>query len=163
MDSITRKIKGEDHVDIYLLRLVPTTSSGIKILEQREPLVVMNNLHCRVQGLTICDKKGFLMASRDMINSLWLLLEGIQRNRNQQYFNSSITSKESICEKYNICHSYWKSSESRATTMKVLARNRETVNCWSNKYKDKGKHPVHKLSIGYADQELLNPCFEKYT
>ena len=157
------KIKGEDHVDICLLRLVPTTSSGIKILEWRERLVVMHNLHCRVQGPAICHNNGFLISSREMNNAFWLLLEDIWSDGNQRYFHSAITTKESICEKYTIGRSCRRSSESRPIAMKVLTGDRETGTCWSNEYKAKGKRPAHKLRVPYADQELLNSCFERYT
>ena len=80
-------------MDIYLLRSVATTSSGINILEWREHLVTIHNLYCRVQGPAICDNDGFLMASREMNNAFWLLLEDSWSNGNQQYFHSFITTE----------------------------------------------------------------------
>ena len=100
------------------------------------------------------------MASREMNNAFWLLLGGIQSDENQQYFHSYITTKENICEEYNIGCSYQKFSKSRTTAMKVSIGDKQTINCQSDEYKAKEKRPVHKLRVVYADQELLNPCLK---
>ena len=56
-----------------------------------------------------------------------------------------------------------RSSELQATKMRVNIDDKEIVHRWSSKERAKGKTPTEKMRIGYAQQDLLDKCFERYT
>ena len=68
------------------------------------------------------------MLSRDMNNCFWQLLEEIWESGQQSLFHSGVLSQDDIREKYNINRSGRRSSESRATAMRVAPGDRDTIN-----------------------------------
>ena len=141
---------------------MPVTASGIKIFEWREWLLSVHKFAGQTKGLAICDDKGFLMLSRDMNNCFWHLTEVIWVSGQQSLFLSGILLQDDIKEKYNINRCWRRSSESWARAMKVSPGDWDAINGWVDKCKEKGKRPIHKLRVAYADQERLKSCFEWY-
>ena len=121
-------IKGEDHVDTYLMRSVPVTSSGITVYEQRERVLTVHEAAGRNTSPAICDAGGFLMASREMNDHFWTLLETIWDNKEEELFSKSIQERDDIREKYDINRSARRSSESRATAKNISEGDQELVN-----------------------------------
>ena len=160
---IMGKLKGMTGVDTHCLRSVPVTDSGINIAGWKTMLLKIHEKVGRVEGPAICDSAGFLLTSAAMNEMFWEALEELFESEHRGLFPMPIQSLEDIRERVQIDRTPRRSSNSRATSKKVSSDDRDVVNRWSKKERAKGKNHAEKMSLWYADQELLDECFGRYT
>eukprot|EP00980_Cylindrotheca_fusiformis_P026529 scaffold16361_cov69-Cylindrotheca_fusiformis.AAC.2 len=161
---IVGKVKGADSVNTYFLRSVPVTSSGINVEHWRDLLLAVHHRAGRRQGPAFCDPQGFLLPTRRMNQYLWEALEELFVSEEAaDLFPKAITSPEDIQSLIEVDRSPRRSSDSRATAQRVAREDKDVVNRWSQRERAKGAAPIEKMSIHYADQELLDDCFRRYT
>eukprot|EP00980_Cylindrotheca_fusiformis_P012245 scaffold2984_cov80-Cylindrotheca_fusiformis.AAC.3 len=161
---IVGKVKGADSVNTYFLRSVPITSSGINVEHWRNLLLSVHQRAGRQHGPAFCDPQGFLLPTRRMNSYLWEVLEDLfSSNTTSDLFPKAIGSVEDIQSLIEVDRSPRRSSDSRATAKRVAREDKDVVNRWSQRERAKGAAPVEKMSIHYADQELLDDCFRRYT
>eukprot|EP00980_Cylindrotheca_fusiformis_P018324 scaffold5977_cov98-Cylindrotheca_fusiformis.AAC.1 len=161
---IVGKVKGADSVNTYFLRSVPVTSSGINVEHWRDLLLAVHHRAGRQQGPAFCDPQGFLLPTRRMNQYLWEALEELfVSEETADLFPKAITSPEDIQSLIEVDRSPRRSSDSRATAQRVSREDKDVVNRWSQRERAKGAAPIEKMSIHYADQELLDDCFRRYT
>eukprot|EP00980_Cylindrotheca_fusiformis_P021721 scaffold8546_cov73-Cylindrotheca_fusiformis.AAC.4 len=161
---IVGKVKGADSVNTYFLRSVPITSSGINVEHWRDLLLAVHQRAGRVHGPAFCDPQGFLLPTRRMNQYLWEVLEDLfSSNMTSDLFPKAIESVEDIQSLIEVDQSPRRSSDSRATAKHVAREDKDVVNRWSQRESAKGAAPIEKMSIHYADQELLDDCFRRYT
>ena len=156
------KLKGDSQPGVFLLRSVPCTGSGIDVLLWRDRLLVIHENAGREAGPAFCDDQGFLLSSLEVNDSMWELLEELY-DVNPVQFPKAIESKEMIRDLIQINRSGRRSSESQATKAKVHVDDKMIVNRWTRSNNARGKAPTEMMRIGYAQQDLLDKCFERYT
>ena len=156
------KLKGDSQPGIFLLRSVPFTSSGIELLKWRDRLLAVHAYAGRKEGPAICDSQGFLLSTLEVNDSMWDVLEELYDEDSAQ-FPKAVETKPLIRDLIQINRSGRRTSESQATRMKVHVDDKEIVNRWTRSNNAKGKSPTEKMRIGYAQQDLLDKCFERYT
>ena len=147
---------------LHQLRSVPTTDSGVKVKLWRDRLIFVYEQAGRVEGPAICDKDGYLLSFSAMNKLFWQVLEEIFI-KDPHLFPKDIVSIEDISEKINIYRSLRRSSDSQAIKAGVSEADISIVARWKKKQASKGKAPSEAMHINYADQELLNECFKRYT
>jgi hypothetical protein len=161
---ILGKLKGDSREETHHLRAVPVTRSGIQVRKWRDMLLRIHEEAHREAGPAICDDEGFLLSSAVMNQHLWEVLEEIYDEPDREVpFPIAIGKRGDIRDLINLSRSPRRSSELRATKMDVSADDKEIVNRWKRKADAMGKQPVEKLRIHYADQELLDDNFQRYT
>ena len=156
------KLKGDSQPGIFLLRSVPFTSSGIDVLKWRDRLLAVHAYAGRKEGPAICDSQRFLLSALEVNDSMWDVLEELYDEDSAQ-FPKAVETKPLIRDLIQINRSGRRTSESQATRMKVHVDDKEIVNRWTRSNNAKGKSPTEKMRIGYAQQDLLDKCFERYT
>ena len=102
------------------------------------------------------------MSNTAMNELLWATLEEIYFE-DPDSFPKDIRSVDDIQTHINIYRSLRRSSNSRAISKGVKKTDIDIVERWRNEDGSKGKAPSEAMHIGYAEQELLNECFERYT
>eukprot|EP00980_Cylindrotheca_fusiformis_P022256 scaffold9158_cov72-Cylindrotheca_fusiformis.AAC.4 len=160
---IVGKVKGADSVNTYFLRSVPITSSGINIEHWRDLLLSVHEEAGRSMGPAFCDSEGFLLPTRKMNQFLWEALEALYVSESASLFPKSIQTIDDIQTMIEVDRSPRRSSDSRATAQRVAREDKDIINRWSDRERAKGAAPIEKMSIHYADQELLDNCFRRYT
>ena len=93
---------------------------------------------------------------------MWEVLEELY-DENPDDFLQVVENKAMIWDRIQINRSGRRTSESQATNQRVNVDDKEIVNRWAKKDKAKGKNPTEKMRLGYAQQDLLDKCFERYT
>ena len=116
----------------------------------------------RNEGPAICDDQGFVLTALDVNDCMWEVLEELYVD-NPDDFPQVVENKSMIRGLIQINRSGRRSSESQATKQRVHVDDKEIVNRWGKNEKAKGKNPMEKMRIGYAQQDLLDKCFERYT
>ena len=159
---IVGKLKGDSQPGIFLLRSVPYTGSGIDVLLWRDRLLIVHEAAGRSAGPAFCDDQGFLLSSLEVNDGMWDLLEELY-DQNPVLFPKAIEKKSMIRELIQINRSGRRSSESQATKAKVHVDDKMIVNRWTKCNNARGKAPTEMMRIGYAQQDLLDKCFERYT
>jgi hypothetical protein len=159
---IIGKLKGDDCSKTHFLRSVPTTGSGIEIEKWRDWLLAIHQHAGRAHGPAMCDDQGFLLTTERMNTYLWEALEDIYADHSKE-FPKAITELDDIRSLIQVNRSCRRSSESQATRKRVLKEDKDVVNHWSNEVRAKGKAVTEALSLAYADQALLDECFQRYT
>eukprot|EP00980_Cylindrotheca_fusiformis_P025576 scaffold14111_cov133-Cylindrotheca_fusiformis.AAC.3 len=160
---IVGKVKGADSVNTYYLRSVPITDSGINVEHWRNLLLAIHQQSGRHLGPAFCDSDGFLMPTARMNQYLWEALEHLFESELRDLFPKAITTLDDIQEKIEVDRSPRRSSDSRATSKRVAREDKDVINRWSQRERAKGAAPIEKMSLHYADQELLDECFRRYT
>eukprot|EP00980_Cylindrotheca_fusiformis_P024834 scaffold12553_cov76-Cylindrotheca_fusiformis.AAC.5 len=160
---IVGKVKGADSVNTYYLRSVPVTDSGINVEHWRNLLLAIHQRAGRNIGPAFCDTDGFLMPTSRMNQYLWEVLESLFETEAKELFPKAIMSLDDIQEKIEVDRSPRRSSDSRATSKRVAREDKDVINRWSERERAKGAAPIEKMSLHYADQELLDECFRRYT
>ena len=155
-------IKGESTPMLHQLRSVPVTSSGINIELWRDRLIAVHTEAGRTEGPAICDTDGYLMSNTAANELFWTALEEVYWEAPDS-FPKDIRSVKDIKTHINIYRSLRRSSNSRAISEGVMKTDIDIVERWRNEQASKGQAPSEAMHIGYADQELLNKCFERYT
>ena len=89
------KLKGDTNPGIYLLGSVPVTGTGIDIREWRDRLLAVHDYRGRIEGLAICDEKGFLLSSLDVNECMWEVLEELYDKKSEE-FPVAVETKEMI-------------------------------------------------------------------
>ena len=103
-----------------------------------------------------------MIANSDMNELFWSILEEIYLEK-PDLFPRDISSSVDIRSSINIYRTLRRSSNSQAISMGVKKEDIEIVERWRNLHTSKGKEPGEALHVGYAEQELLNKCFARYT
>ena len=152
-------MKDESIPTLHQLRFVPTNDSWVEIKLYRNRLIFVHEQAGRVEGPAICDKDGYLLSFSAMNELFWRVLEEIFR-KDPHLFPKDIVSVEDISEKINIYRSLRRSSDSQAIKAGVSETDISIVARWKRKHASKGKAPSEAMHITYAEQELLNECFE---
>eukprot|EP00980_Cylindrotheca_fusiformis_P008540 scaffold1809_cov107-Cylindrotheca_fusiformis.AAC.4 len=160
---IVGKVKGADSVNTYYLRSVPLTDSGINVEHWRDLLLSIHLRAGRHLGPAFCDPEGFLMPTARMNRYLWEALESLFETESRELFPKAISTLDDIQEKVEVDRSPRRSSDSRATSKRVSREDKDVINRWSQRERAKGAAPIEKMSLHYADQELLDDCFRRYT
>lgn len=155
-------MKGQTVPTLHQLRSVPITGSGVDIRLWKERLMVVHQLAGRQEGPAICDSRGFILNNQDMNELFWSILEEVYSEK-PELFPKDISSKVDIRSSINIYRTLRRSSNSQAISMGVKKEDIDIVERWRNVQVSQGKAPGEAMHIGYAEQELLNRCFERYT
>jgi hypothetical protein len=155
-------LKGESVPELHQLRSVPKTDSGVEIWVWVNRLVFVHDQAGRVEGPAICDEEGYLLSFPAMNELFWQVLEEVFLE-DSNLFPKAIATVDDIPEKINIYRSLRRSSDSRAIKMGVNETDIQIVARWKKKHASKGKAPSEAMHINYAEQELLNECFQRYT
>ena len=156
------KLKGDSQPGIFLLRSVPYTSTGIDVLMWRDRLLVIHEHAGRDACPAFCDNQGFLLSALEVNDGMWDVLEELY-DEDPVQFPIAIETKAMIRELIQINRSGRRSSESQATKAKVHVDDKLIVNRWTKENEARGKAPTEMMRIGYAQQDLLDKCFERYT
>ena len=114
------------------------------------------------EGPAICDEDGYLLSYSAMNELFWQVLDEVY-DVSPDLFPKDVTSSEDIRIKINIYRSLRRSSDSQAIRQGVSNDDISIVARWKKKHAAKGKAAAEVMHINYADQELLNECFARYT
>jgi len=114
------------------------------------------------RGPAICDVDGFLMSNAAMNDLFWTILEELYVD-DKDAFPESVTRIEEIRNLTNIYRTMRRSSHTQSVTANVAETDYKIVERWRGKHYSKGKAPGEEMHVHYAEQELLNKCFERYT
>ena len=159
---LTGKLKGTGRVQKHVLRSVKMTSSGINMewwiqLLRRTAIVVG-----ATRGPAFCDKDGFVWDSVTINEMLHEALESVYAEK-RELFPFGVQTVEDIRLKYGIYRSFRRGSDSRALSKNVSTLDIQVVNRWSKKERAKGDKITERMELHYADQNLLDECFRRYT
>ena len=124
--------------------------------------MAIHQLAGRLEGPAIYDSQGVIFNSQDMNELFWAILEEIYLEK-PDLFPKDICSIVDIRSSINIYRTLRRSSNSQAISKGVSKEDIDIVERWRNVESSKGKAPGEALHIGYAQQELLNSCFKRYT
>ena len=114
------------------------------------------------KGPAFCDLEGFVWDSVFINELLHEALEGIYSNENS-LFPFGIQTINNIRLRYGIYQSFCRGSDSRAISQNVSELDIQVVNRWSKKERSKGQKAAERMELHYADQNLLDECFRRYT
>ena len=159
---LTGKLKGTGRVQKHVLRSVKMTSSGINMewwiqLLRRTAIVVG-----ATRGPAFCDEDGFVWDLVIINEMLHEVLESVYAEK-RELFPFGIQTVEDIRLKYGIYRSFRRGSDSRALSKNVSTLDIQVVNRWSKKERAKGDKITERMELHYADQNLLDECFRRYT
>ena len=155
-------LKGESVPTLHQLRSVPVTDSGVEIWLWIERLIFTHEQAGRVEGPAICDEEGYLLSFSAMNKLFWEVLEEVFY-KDPELFPKDITTVDDIQEKINIYRSLRRSSDSQAIKAGVKEADISVIARWRKKQASRGKAPSEAMHLNYAEQELLNKCFRRYT
>ena len=154
-------VKGDKGFHTYMLRSVPITGSGINVAGWRDMALRVHERYNRTDGPAICDGDGYLMTHRSMNLMLWEIMEELYLE-NPSDFPASIKDVDDIREKIQIFRSMRRTSDTQALRKGISQADINIVNRWADDVKKKKKSSAH-LYITYAQQDLLNDVYKRYT
>ena len=89
-------------------------------------------------------------------------LEGVYPDQ-KALFPFGIQTIDDIRLRYGIYRLFRWGSDSRAISQNVSELDIQVVNRWSKKERSKGQRAAERMELHYADQNLLDECFRRYT
>ena len=159
---VTGKLKGTGRVQKYILRSVSITSSGINVgwwVQLLRRTVILSGAK---KGPAFCDNEGFVWDSIAINEMLHEALEAIYTTQ-RNLFPLGIQTVGEVRLRYGIYRSFRRASDSRAVSQNVSELDIQVVNRWSKKERSKGQKMAERMELHYADQNLLDECFCRYT
>ena len=160
--TLSGMIKGQKTPTLHHLWSVPITSSGINVELWRDRLLFIHQEANRIDGPAICEDDGYLMSNSAMNDLFWTILEELYEEDSDDFPNA-ISSIEDIRSLINIYRTMRRTSNSRALAKKVGESDIKIIQRWRNLQTSRGKAPGEEMQVHYAEQELLNECFRRYT
>ena len=157
-------LKGLDQSPgVHFMRSVPITNSGINVKHWRDLLIGLHLSAGRAEGPAFCDNDGRLMNYLTMNLMLWEALEGIY-DTDSHLFPKVVDEPEKIKDLIGIDRTMRRTSNSRATSVRVAIEDREVVERWSERMQQsQGQRTRQPLRLYYTEHEELNDNFRRYT
>ena len=160
---LSGKVKGQGSPTLHELRSAPVTKSGINVQHWRDRLLLVHDKAGRKEGPAICDPEGFVLSMAAMNELFWTVLEEIY-DEDPEAFPKAISSVDDIREKINIFRTLRRSSNSHVMNGgKVSGPDINIVERWRKYHLSQGKEPGEEMHVSYAEQEIMNKCFWRYT
>ena len=116
----------------------------------------------RAKGPVFADSEGFVWTSIMINEMLHEALEEIY-GTNKSLFPFVIKTVDDVQLHYGIYRSFRRGSDSRAIGQGVSELDILVINRWSKRNKAKGSKVSERMELHYADQDLLDNCFKRYT
>lgn len=160
--ALRGKIKGEHRSRTHLLPCAHKTLSGINLNRWVRLALGVHRVQGRKEGPLVCDGNGVVLSSAILDHRLHQALKQIYL-RESQLFPLSITKKEDIQQKYHCFRTFKRTSNTRATNMKIDSAHVNVVNRWRQVEKAGVKQANLPMDQHYAQIEELSDSFEAYT
>ena len=160
---LSQSLENSRELVVYnILRIVSITSSGINVgwwVQLLRRTVILSGAK---KGPAFCDNEGFVWDSIAINEMLHEALEAIYTTQ-RNLFPLGIQTVGEVRLRYGIYRSFRRASDSRAVSQNVSELDIQVVNRWSKKERSKGQRMAERMELHYADQNLLDECFRRYT
>jgi len=156
------KVKGESQDLAHLIPCVTRTKSNIDVKSILQRLIEAKRNLGFAQGPAISDVHGNVLSASFLNDCLHDLLCEIFDDKSS-LFPGSVTSKDTIRERYQCFRSFRRASDTRALELKVDKNDVDIVNRWRTVEEAQGKRPSRPMRQHYAQFELLLGPFLRYT
>jgi hypothetical protein len=160
--ALLGKIKGKTGDQVHLLPCFPVMLSGIKVEASVRRLLDFKACKGFTTGPAISNLQGRVFEPRAMNDALLKVLEDIFESH-RDLFPPTITTRESLCQKYQAFRTLQRTSDTRALEMKVGQPDIDLVNRWKTVEKADGSRPARPMRQWYAEFALLLAPFLRYT
>jgi hypothetical protein len=156
-------VKGEHLEREHLLPSVNTAGSEIPVRRWLKRVLVANQQLGRHSGPAFCDEDGVVLTSRDMNESPHEIL-GDLLSEHPSLFLADVMTRSDVEEKYNVCRSLRRGSDSQAMAMNVTEYDIDVVNRWVKKEKAGTNRPGQsKMKHHCSDINIMLPNFLRHT